>query len=164
MTKTAHFDPATITLMKMALDDAWNCLEREAQATVLKTTLAVRILETASCGERDFERLRNAALTGLAAWRQPRGRSRRPIFPYCEPWSSPIAQYAFANKASYPAQSPRSKFGRSIISYQLGIRVRRIGRRRAGWRAEVIASCHGCTLNLDEPVLCATSSIRLDIC
>jgi hypothetical protein len=53
--------------MKMALDDAWNCLEREAQATVLKTTLAVRILETASRGEREFERLRNAALTGLAA-------------------------------------------------------------------------------------------------
>jgi hypothetical protein len=67
VTKAAHFDPATITLMKMALDDAWNCLEREAQATVLKTTPAVRILETASRGERDFERLRNAALTGLAA-------------------------------------------------------------------------------------------------
>ena len=59
---------------------------------------------------------------------------------------APIA--AFANKASYPAQSPRSKFGRSIISYQLGIRVRRIGRRRADWRAKIV-SCHGCALNLD---------------
>jgi hypothetical protein len=53
--------------MKKALDDAWNCLEPEAQATVLKTTLAVRILESASQGERNFERLRNAALSGLAA-------------------------------------------------------------------------------------------------
>jgi hypothetical protein len=63
----ARFNPETITVMKRALDDAWNCLEPEAQATVLKTTLAVRILETASQGERDRERLRDAALRGLAA-------------------------------------------------------------------------------------------------
>jgi hypothetical protein len=36
--KAARFDPETITLMKMALDDAWNCLGPEARATVLKTT------------------------------------------------------------------------------------------------------------------------------
>jgi hypothetical protein len=53
--------------MRMALDDAWSCLEPEAQATVLKTTLAVRILESVSKGERDRQRLRDAALTGLAA-------------------------------------------------------------------------------------------------
>jgi hypothetical protein len=63
----AHFNPDTISLMKGALDDAWNCLKPEAQATVLKTTLAVRILESASQGERDRQRLRDAALTGLAA-------------------------------------------------------------------------------------------------
>jgi hypothetical protein len=51
----------------MALDDAWNCLEPGAQATVLKTTLAARILESAGQGERDRERLRDAALSGLAA-------------------------------------------------------------------------------------------------
>jgi hypothetical protein len=50
----------------MALDDAWSCLEPEAQATVL-TTLAVRILESASKGERDRQRLQDAGLTGLAA-------------------------------------------------------------------------------------------------
>ena len=53
--------------MKMALDDAWNCLQPEAQATVLKVTLAERILKSASHGERNCERLRDAALRGLAA-------------------------------------------------------------------------------------------------
>jgi hypothetical protein len=61
------FNPETVRLMRMALDDAWNCLELEAQATVLKTTLAVRILESASQGVRDRQRLKDAALTGLAA-------------------------------------------------------------------------------------------------
>ena len=53
--------------MKMALNDAWNSLRPEAQAAVLKVTLAGRILESASQGERDCERLRDAALRGLAA-------------------------------------------------------------------------------------------------
>jgi hypothetical protein len=39
----AHFSPETVRLMRMALDNAWNCLEPGAQATVLRTTLAVRI-------------------------------------------------------------------------------------------------------------------------
>jgi hypothetical protein len=63
----ARFNPETVKLMRMALDDAWNCLEPEAQATVPKTTLAVRILESAREGERNRQRLRDAALTGLAA-------------------------------------------------------------------------------------------------
>jgi hypothetical protein len=63
----AHFDSETITLMKMALDDAWDCLPPEVQATVLKTTLAERILKFAAEGERDPKRLRDAALRGLAA-------------------------------------------------------------------------------------------------
>jgi hypothetical protein len=67
VTNAARFNPETITLMRRALDDAWDCLEPEAQATVLKTTLAVRILESASQGERDRKRLRDAALSGLAA-------------------------------------------------------------------------------------------------
>ena len=67
MVKAARFDPETITLMKVALDDAWNCLGPEAQATVLKTTLAERILKSASQGERDCKRLRDAALRGFAA-------------------------------------------------------------------------------------------------
>ena len=57
----------TVAVMKMALDDAWNHLRPEAQAAVLKTTLAVCILESASQGQRDCRRLRDAALRGLAA-------------------------------------------------------------------------------------------------
>ena len=67
MANAARFNPETVTLMKRALDDAWDCLEPETRATVLKTALAVRILESASQGERDCERLRDAALSGLAA-------------------------------------------------------------------------------------------------
>ena len=81
MVTATRFNPETVTLMKTALDDAWNSLEPETQATVLKTTLAVRILESTSDGvqdnagrthlrvrkrgERDHERLRDAALRAL---------------------------------------------------------------------------------------------------
>jgi len=62
MAKANHFNADTVRLLKMALDDAWNCLPPAMQATVLKTTLAVRILESATEGERDPKRLRDAAL------------------------------------------------------------------------------------------------------
>jgi hypothetical protein len=65
--EAAHFDPGTIAAMKTALDDAWDSLAPELQATTLKTTLAERILKSASQGERDYERLRNAALRDTAA-------------------------------------------------------------------------------------------------
>jgi hypothetical protein len=65
--QAARFNSDTIAVMKMALNDAWNSLRPEAQAAVLKVTLAERILESASHGERDCERLRDAALRGLAA-------------------------------------------------------------------------------------------------
>ena len=67
MAEVTHFDPATIAAMKMALDDAWDRLGPELQATMLKTTLAERILKFASQGEHDYERLRDAALAGIAA-------------------------------------------------------------------------------------------------
>jgi hypothetical protein len=63
----ARFDLETITLMKVALDDAWNCLAPEVQATTLKSTLAERILKSATEGERDRDRLRDAAMMDLAA-------------------------------------------------------------------------------------------------
>jgi len=67
MTKAAaHFDAETIALMK-ALNEAWNCLSPKLQATMLKSTLAERILKSATEGERDRERLREAALADLAA-------------------------------------------------------------------------------------------------
>ena len=67
MAEMTHFDSATIAAMKMALDDAWDRLGPELQATMLKTTLAERILKSASRGERDYERLRDAALRDIAA-------------------------------------------------------------------------------------------------
>jgi len=67
--EAVHFDSATIAAMKLALDDAWNRLGPELQATVLKTTLAERILKSASQGERDYERFRDAALSGIAVYR-----------------------------------------------------------------------------------------------
>jgi hypothetical protein len=63
---TAHFDAETIALMKVALDEAWDRLPPKLQATMRKTTLAERILKSAVEGERDLERLREAALRDFA--------------------------------------------------------------------------------------------------
>ncbi len=62
-----YFDPETIAILKETLDDAWACLRPEQQATMQKTALAVRILKSAAQGERDRNRLRDAALIDLAA-------------------------------------------------------------------------------------------------
>jgi hypothetical protein len=68
MAKTVpHFNAETIAVMKEALDDAWGGLPPKIQATMLKTTLAERILKIAAEGERNRERLRDAALSNLAA-------------------------------------------------------------------------------------------------
>ena len=53
--------------MKMVLDEAWNRLPPKRQATMLKTSLAERILKLAAAGERNGERLREAALRDVAA-------------------------------------------------------------------------------------------------
>jgi hypothetical protein len=63
----AHFDAKTIALLKAALDETWDRLPLKLQATMLKTTLAERILKSAAEGERNRERLREAALRDLAA-------------------------------------------------------------------------------------------------
>ena len=62
-----YFDLETVALLKETLDDAWACLRPEQQATMLKTTLAERILKSTAQGERDRERLLDAALMDLAA-------------------------------------------------------------------------------------------------
>ena len=46
----AHFDAQTIALLKVALDEAWDRLPPNLQATMLKTTLAERILKIRSRG------------------------------------------------------------------------------------------------------------------
>jgi hypothetical protein len=63
----AHFDAETIALLKVALDEAGDRLPPKLQATMLKTTLAERILKSVAEGERNPERLREAALRDLAA-------------------------------------------------------------------------------------------------
>ena len=61
------FDPETIMVLKEVLDDAWASLRPEQQASMLKTTLAERIFRSAAQGERDRERLLDAALEGDGA-------------------------------------------------------------------------------------------------
>jgi len=62
-----YFDPETVSTLREILDEAWSRLPPERQATMLKTTLAERILKTAAEGERSRERLLEVALRDLAA-------------------------------------------------------------------------------------------------
>jgi hypothetical protein len=57
-----YFDPETVAILRETLDDAWACLRPEQQATMQKTALAERMLKSAAHGERDPDRLRDAAL------------------------------------------------------------------------------------------------------
>jgi hypothetical protein len=56
------FDPETIIVLKEILDDAWARLRPEQQANMPKTAMAERIFKSAAGGERDRERLLDAAL------------------------------------------------------------------------------------------------------
>jgi len=60
-----YFDLDTVALLRDALDDAWASLRPDQRATVSRTLLAEGILKSAARGERDPERLRNAALERL---------------------------------------------------------------------------------------------------
>ena len=62
-----YFDLATVALLRETLDDAWACLRPEQRATTSKTLLAEGILKSAAKGERNPERLLDAALTTVAA-------------------------------------------------------------------------------------------------
>jgi hypothetical protein len=62
-----HFDDETVAMLREVLDDAWACLRPEQQATMQKTAMAERILKSAAQGERDCERLFDAALEDIAA-------------------------------------------------------------------------------------------------
>jgi hypothetical protein len=63
----AYFDLETVIFLRETLEDAWACLRPEQRATTAKSVLAERILKTAARGERDHEKLVDAALTALAA-------------------------------------------------------------------------------------------------
>jgi hypothetical protein len=66
-TEPAYFDLETVALLRDVLEDAWALLRPEQRATMLKTTLAERILKLAARGERDRERLLDAALMECAS-------------------------------------------------------------------------------------------------
>ena len=63
--KPTCFDPETVTLLRETLEDAWARLRPEQQATMQKTALAERILKSAAQGERNRNRLRDAALIAV---------------------------------------------------------------------------------------------------
>jgi hypothetical protein len=61
-----HYEPETIALLRAVLDEVWDSLSAEDQASTSKTALAQRILREAAEGERDPLRLRAAALIPAA--------------------------------------------------------------------------------------------------
>jgi len=68
--KTKHSDQSdieTVLLLRDALDDAWASLRPEVRAETSRTFLAEGIRKAAAVGERDPERLRDAALLAVSA-------------------------------------------------------------------------------------------------
>lgn len=65
--KPVYFDLETVFFLRETLADAWASLPPVQRATISRSLLAKRILKTAAQGERDRERLLNAALMDLAA-------------------------------------------------------------------------------------------------
>ena len=61
--KPTYFDLKTVSLMREALDDAWACLRPQERETTSRTALAEAILALAAQGERNPDRLLDAALT-----------------------------------------------------------------------------------------------------
>jgi len=65
--KPVYFDLDTVNLLRETLEEAWASIPPRRQAMMSRSLLAERILKTAARGERDRERLLNAALVDLAA-------------------------------------------------------------------------------------------------
>jgi hypothetical protein len=67
--RPAHYDHEieAVLLLRGALDDAWASLRPEERAEMSRTFLAEGIRKAAAGGERDPERLRDAALMAVAA-------------------------------------------------------------------------------------------------
>ena len=64
--EAAYFDLQTVALLRETLEDAWACLRPEQRATMSRTLLAERILRSAAQGEREPQRLLDAALDALS--------------------------------------------------------------------------------------------------
>jgi len=68
------FDFETLTLLRVALDEAWASLTPEQQSRTLKSEMALRLLRLAQQGERDPAKLRLAATLGIPPARQAEKR------------------------------------------------------------------------------------------
>ncbi len=62
-----YFDPETIALLREVLEDAWACLSPTDREHLTRSLLGERILQAAAQGERERERLIEAALAERAA-------------------------------------------------------------------------------------------------
>jgi hypothetical protein len=58
----SYFDIETVSVLKEILEDAWDCVRPEQRINMTRSLLAERILKAAAAGERDRERLLDAAL------------------------------------------------------------------------------------------------------
>jgi hypothetical protein len=56
------YDPETVAIFKESLIEAWASLRPEQRARVSRSVLVTGLLRSAAEGERDPERLRDAAL------------------------------------------------------------------------------------------------------
>jgi hypothetical protein len=63
------FDPETLTILETAFDEAWAFVLKSGAETASREALAQCVLEAAEDGERDPQRLRDAALALLASRR-----------------------------------------------------------------------------------------------
>ncbi len=61
------FDSETLTILGDAYDKAMGSLHDRGQPQIVRETIALRMFDLASKGERDRERLCKAALTGLSS-------------------------------------------------------------------------------------------------
>jgi hypothetical protein len=60
--RPAHFDLETVSILRETLENAWASLQPDQRLTMTRSLLAERILKAAADGERDRERLFDAAL------------------------------------------------------------------------------------------------------
>jgi hypothetical protein len=67
ISEDSSFDPETVTLLRTALDAAWDALPPERRVRTSKSDLAVRLLRIAAQGERDPIRLRARAVLSVVA-------------------------------------------------------------------------------------------------
>ena len=65
--KPAYFDLETVSFLRETLEDAWASLRPGQRENMSRSLLAERILKSAAQGERDRERLLDAALMENAA-------------------------------------------------------------------------------------------------